>query len=288
MQWQIFMKIIILLNNLMYQEEFEENDDLDLERFSENSNDFNDYFNEISQELEIFENSNQTSIDSNKSLKELEIKERENQNPIRNSFLNKKIENSTQFKSERKFQLTDDNIRKHCKQLLLNNLLNFINNKILELYNYKNDNIFNIKQLKNLNYKIKSETKIKYDIAFLDKTIGEIFSDKISQKITNFPPFHNQIIIKNLLNEENEGIKNYFIKLFNLTFFQCLEHFRGTYFHEELNGMNVLEDELRENNLEENEYKENFEYYFLNYEYIIKNKKPRNKGKSKKILFNKF
>ncbi len=139
------MKIIILLNNLMYQEEFEENDDLDLERFSENSNDFNDYFNEISQELEIFENSNQTSIDSNKSLKELEIKEKEkeNQNPIRNSFLNKKIENSTQFKSERKFQLTDDNIRKHCKQLLLNNLLNFINNKILELYNYKNDNIFN-------------------------------------------------------------------------------------------------------------------------------------------------
>ena len=136
------------------------------------------------------------------------------------------------------------------------------------------------KQLKKLNQKL-SNSNIKFNKEFLFKSIRDIFSDKISSRITNCPPEHNKIIIQSLLNEKDINKKNYFNNLFSLTFFQCLEHFRGTNSYPELKEMNTLKNELKKySNID---YVSNLDYYFHNYEIIINKKKSRKSRKQKEL-----
>ena len=175
---------------------------------------------------------------------------------------------------------SDDNLRRKCKHLILNSLLIFINNKIKELYNNRIGRGICIKQLQALNQKTKSTPNINYNKELIIKTIGEIFSDKISGRFSNFMPDHNQRLIQKLLNEENIDIRNYFTQIFNLTFFQCLEHYRGTKNYSELKEMKVFADDIKDFGEEEN-YIINLQYYLNNFENIINNKRSR---KSKKML----
>ena len=174
----------------------------------------------------------------------------------------------------------EDNIRRKCKHFILDSVFNHINIMIRKLYNNKiGQGIFK-KQLQTLNQKQKSESNIKFNQEFLYKTIGEIFSDKISGRITNFPPDYNKFLIQSLLNEKDEAKKKYFNNLFSLTFLECLEHFRGSKNITILNGMHKLNDILEEYK-EEPDYASNLEYYLNNYEIIINNKKSRKKRKNK-------
>ena len=178
-------------------------------------------------------------------------------------------------------KFSDDNLRRKCKHILLDNLLYLINYKIRILYNNNIGKGILKKELKKLNQKQKSDSNIKFNKEFLNKSIGEIFSDKISSRITNCPPEHNKILIQSLLNEKDINIKNYFNNLFSLTFFQCLEHFRGTHYYPELKEMNTLKNELQKySNID---YASNLDYYFHNYEIIINKKKSRKSRKQKEI-----
>ena len=186
-----------------------------------------------------------------------------------NSFLSQKRKKKNKYK--------DINIIRKCKHLLLEKVLIFINSKIKKFYNNNIRKGIFIKQFKPLNQKQKSESNIKFNQDFLNKTIKDIFSNDICGKYTNFPKDHNQKLMKDLLNENDLNIKDYFTNLFNLTFFQCLEHYRGTKFYNELNGIQLFEEEI--NNYTDIEYIEILKYYFKNYENIVNNKKSR---KSKK------
>ena len=200
----------------------------------------------------------------------LEIYEEE----VENSFLNKKRKDKNKY--------NDTNIRRKTKHLLFDNILNFSNNTIKKVYNNNIRKGILMKQFFPLNTKPKSELNSEYNKELLNKTIKDIFSDVISQKYTNIPKDHNKKLIKDLLNEKDLNIKNYFTNLFSLTFIQCLEHFRGTKFYNELNGMKLLEEEIK-NYDNEKEYAENLQYYFNNYEKIINNKKSRNSKKKNDI-----
>lgn len=193
-----------------------------------------------------------------------------NSNPI--------TQNTNDNVSPHKF--SDDNLRRKCKQILLDNLLYFINYKIRMFYNGNIGKGILTKQLKKLNQKL-SNSNIKFNKEFLFKSIRDIFSDKISSRITNCPPEHNKIIIQSLLNEKDINKKNYFNNLFSLTFFQCLEHFRGTNSYPELKEMNTLKNELKKySNID---YVSNLDYYFHNYEIIINKKKSRKSRKQKEL-----
>ena len=76
------------------------------------------------------------------------------------------------------------------------------------------------------------------------KTLGEIFSQKISSRYTSYPPDHNSSLIKKLTSDEDEdeNKKNYFKNLFGITFVDCLKHFRGSQKREELEGMKEFDD----------------------------------------------
>ena len=72
-------------------------------------------------------------------------------------------------------------------------------------------------------HKIKSS--IESEKLFLLKKLKDIFSENISKRLSNYSQNHNQIIIDLLINEKDEDKKNYFTKLFNLTFIECLKYF---------------------------------------------------------------
>ena len=107
--------------------------------------------------------------------------------------------------------------------------------------------------------------------------IKEIFSGDISARFYNFSKDYNRELIKSLLQDKDEERKHYFIKLFNITFIECLKYFiedEEALNIEELNGfkkISLIKDELIRKH--GNDYVEIFNHYLNNFEGIINNKK---------------
>ena len=199
-----------------------------------------------------------------------------------NSNSNKKLgrkrrdHNSQEVSKHNKF--SDDNLRRKCKHIILDCLMEFINEKIEKLYNGNiGYNIF-IKQLKTLNSIQQSESNIDFNKKFLKKKLSEIFSEPISGRYSNFSPNHNKFLIEKLINEEDEIKKDYFKKLFDITFLQSINHFIGSDNCVELDGMKCF-NEIKEQ-FDEIEYIKVLEFYFNNFEKILMYKKSRNSKKN--------
>ena len=107
-------------------------------------------------------------------------------------------------------KFSDDNIRKKCKHIVLNILFHFINEKINKKYNNQQGKGIFAKKLLAINQKQKSDASILFNKDFLNKSIGDIFSEKISGKYTNFPPYHNKFLINFLKKDEEKMIINIF------------------------------------------------------------------------------
>ena len=182
-------------------------------------------------------------------------------------------------------KFSDDNIRRKCKHLVLKNALDFINDTIKKIYNGNIGNGLFKKELQTLNQSQKSDATINFNKNFLEKTLGDIFSENISSRFTNFPLNHNKLLIEKLMNEKDEDKKTYFNNLFSITFRQCLQHFRGDYYYKELEGLKCFNaikyNILKQCNEDGEEYIETLDYYLKNFEEIINNKRPR---KSKKLI----
>ena len=179
-------------------------------------------------------------------------------------------------------KFSDTNIRRKCKHLVLKSVMILINQKIYNIYGGKIGNGICRKQLKVLNHNQKKNASVKFNQNFLYKKLGEIFSENVSGRYTNFPLIHNKRLISTLINEKDEIKKNYFVNLFNITFLECLKHFRGEIFLKELEGLtcfeNLKEDIKSKCKEEGDDYVEALDYYFNNFEIIVNNKRPRLKN----------
>ena len=102
----------------------------------------------------------------------------------------------------------------------------FINKKIKSLYSYDDEKIIKEKQLFKLKQNQPMSSRIDYNKDFLEKTLGKIFSGDISSKYSCDPLTHNKKLIESLINDKDEKKRNIFINIFNLTFLDCLKHFR--------------------------------------------------------------
>ena len=173
-----------------------------------------------------------------------------------------------------------DNILRKCKHIILSQLMEFINNKIKDIYNGQIGNSIFKKELLTLNKEQKFNSNVIYNQNFLKKNLGDIFSENISTKYSNFFPDHNKKLIMMLRNEEDQNKKNYFEKLFNITFLQCINHFIGIKKVDELNGLKCF-SELKYELNEEKEYIDCIEYLLKNYELITMKKRPKNKKKNR-------
>ena len=152
----------------------------------------------------------------------------------------------------------------------------FINQKIKTIYEYKDDKNLKEKKLFKLKQNESTGPKTDYIKDFLEKTLGVIFSEDISSKISLYPLSHNKKLIETLINDSDEKKRNIFNKIFNLTFSDCLNHFRGSRKIEELEGLNNLDDYLKEQKINnDEEYCTLFKYFVNNLEMIINTKKSR-------------
>ena len=225
----------------------------------------NNLENDINKEI-FYENNNDDKL----SLSQNFIQEEKKENKI---HLKKKRNNkTTKFK--------DDNLIRKVKHILLDNILNFINDKITEFSEHKM--IFG--KLKKICQKERSDGNIEYNKQFLNKTLLDIFSSKITGRITNFLSNYNEKIIDNLLKDKKLNKRKYFNNLFNLTITQSLNHFNGTNYYKELNGMKIMDDEVKKESKGEEEYEIHLKYYFLNFEKIINNKKGKKNKDNKKNI----
>jgi len=178
---------------------------------------------------------------------------------------------------------SDDNIRRKCKHLVLDNDLKFLNEKIEEKYNGNIGHGIFAKKLLIINQKQKLDSSIQQNKDFLKKTLGNIFSENISTKYTIYNQCHNEQLINELTNEKDEVKKKYFKKLFSITFIDSLKHFRGTEKIEELEGMKGFND-IKSKYEDEPDYLKTLEYYIMNYEKILDNKRIRKSKKKEKEI----
>lgn len=171
---------------------------------------------------------------------------------------------------------SNDNLYRKVKSNLLNILYEFINSKIKEEYKYISE--YNLKEniLRKIEHKQVVNSNITFNQNFLSTTLRKIFSVEISHKY-KCDYHHNENLINYLLDEHNEK-REKFASLFDLTFLDCINHFRGTKYFQELNGM-MTYGEFKEKYMDDNDYIKSMDYIVNNYEFIIMNKKSR---KSKK------
>jgi len=182
-------------------------------------------------------------------------------------------------------KFSDDNLIRRSKHFALESVWNYINKKIKILYSNESPNILKKKQLLKLSQKSAERSKVEYNKIFIYKTLGEIFSEDVSTRYSRFNINHNKNLIDNLLNEKDEKKRTTFQKIFKLTFLDCLKHFRGNIFIEELDGMKKFDDYLNETDFGYNsdEYKKILKIFINNYEKIVMEKNPRKKKQKNKI-----
>ena len=180
-------------------------------------------------------------------------------------------------------KFSDDNVRRKCKHLVLKNTMKFLNYKINFLYNGNIGNGIFKKELQTINQSQKSDATINFNKLFIKKKLSEIFSEDISGRFTNLPHDHNKTLIKQLMDEKDEYKKEYFNKVFNLEFIDCLAYFRGEKRIDVLEGLKCFNDMKNEiiNKFKEDgvDYYNTLKYYLDNFEQIINKKKARKSRK---------
>jgi len=246
----------------------------------ENSiNPFKDSINHKNESKDILLDNADTGISNHKREDFINNNLDLNDNEPNKNLLGKKKECSSEMEKHDKF--APDNIIKKIKSIVLDYLFNFINLLINKRYKGNIGHDIDIKQLLKIDKKKILSSTFNKDLLKKKTTLKKIFSGKFSKKYTkSYDLAHNKKLINKLLNDEDEKERDFFKRLFNLTFIRCLNHLAGKEIIKELNGLDSLENILKkfENEIE---YKEHLNYYFSHFGEIIGNSRIK-----KKIMHN--
>ena len=185
-----------------------------------------------------------------------------------------------------------DNLERKIKSIVLKYLREFINKKLEQIYKNKIGKGIMIKKFLEINGRQVADAHINYNKEFIKKTLGSILSDTISSRFTSFKQNHNQLLIERLKTDEDENKREYFEKLFNLTFIDCVNHFIGNEKFEVLEGMTLFEEmksnheELKKMSIkfDDKDYEEYIEVlkdHLERFNSILGRKKGRDRKKNK-------
>ena len=179
-------------------------------------------------------------------------------------------------------KFSTDNLMKKIKSMLILQLLNFINKKISELYNNGIGYGFHKIKLIKPNQEIILHQKRIFNKELLNKTIGEIFSTDTPKKHKNYLSTYNKNLIAKLIEEEDPIKNEYFNGLFNTTFLECLEYFRGdrvnNRYIEGLIKFSELEKDGIFKTIGDDDYIDYLKEYLKCYENIVNSLKSGNKN----------
>ena len=168
---------------------------------------------------------------------------------------------------------------KKIKMLVLKKSYNFINEKIIKIFNNNIGKCICIKQLLPINKFVLYHSSVEEDKEFLNKKLKDIFSS-ISNKFTSVLNTKNKNLIDDLINLEEHG--KYFSELFELSFLDCLEHIRGTKNSELLDELPKIDDIINNEGILDEDEINIYKDVINNYELIIEKKKKRRTKKTKK------
>ena len=221
----------------------------------------------------IYENENPNVTFNSTGDERYYINRQENQN----SLLNKKRQRETNKSEKTHNKFSEDNLKRVCKHLVIENVMKFLNKKIYDAYDGNIGDGILKKELVKLEQSQKKNSKAEFNKEFLNKTMKEILSNNITKKIKKYDQEHNKKLINKLVEEKND----IFEKLFNLTFIECADHFSGNKKIKELDGLTLL-SELKEQIIKKypkdgDSYFQNLEKYMKEFEKRINNAKPKPK-----------
>ena len=130
-----------------------------------------------------------------------------------------------------------------------------------------------------INQEIIIQNNVSENLELLNKTLREIFSGSVSKKVKNYGLDHNQLLIQKIKESKGKARTN---KILDMTFLQCLEHFRKSKMYEELSGLELQYDNMIEemNEKHEKEYMDNFVECLNNYEALYRQKRPKKRHQS--------
>ena len=212
-----------------------------------------------------------TKNQTNNSTKKTETKSKSNKTKLKKKR-GRKSTPDPKAKTHTKY--ADDNLMRKCKGLLLNSVKDLINKNIEPPSDKKI-----IYKILVINHKQIHNSTINFNKYFLNKSIGDIFSDSVSTKYSGVTPEYNKERIKYLIN--NDKKKEFFKELFNLKFIDCLKHFRGDAYYSTLNGLTSFEEVKKnmKNKDSEEQYLEALTKYMKDYENKIcgKNRQKQQK-----------
>ena len=202
-----------------------------------------------------------------------------------NQFLgNKRKNDSKEIKKKQKkthTKYTYDNLKRACKHLVIESARDFINKKIFEEYNGDIGEGILVKKLLTLNQEQKKNSNAEFNKVFINRTLKDILSEKITKRIKYNQEDHNKRVIEKVLQEK----KDKFERIFNITFIECLEHFIGIKQYDELEGLTIFseyKDKIVKKYEEDGEnYYQNLEVFLKEFKERINNSKPKHKRKIK-------
>ena len=99
-----------------------------------------------------------------------------------------------------------DNLKRECKHLVIENVMDFINEKINIAYDGNIGSGLFKKQLMKLNQEQKKNSNIEFNQIFMTKTLKEILSQNITKRIKFYKEDHNKVLIKKLIEEKKRRI----------------------------------------------------------------------------------
>ena len=173
-------------------------------------------------------------------------------------------------KDNSKAGLRNDNIIKKIKTKLLDFSKDLINDSLRES---------NINSFYKINKAFTQNINVYFINQFLYLKLKDIFSNDISPKGKILGNSYNKKLIDKVYKDNK--IKT--INILEKTFLECLEHFRGTKYYEELNGLEEKYKELInefKNKGKGEEYIDQFKYIINNFENDYHKKKGRNTTKN--------
>ena len=109
------------------------------------------------------------------------------------------------------------------------------------------------------------------------RTLGDIFSSRVSSKYTSGVKDHekhNKSKIDKLKSNDDK-----FKKIFDIKYIECLNHFIGKKYNEELEGMNTIQ----ETGFKDEKDKKNLINFAKDYEIILSKSRRRKSSKRKNL-----
>ena len=213
--------------------------------------------------------------------------------PIFNIFKAFKSDNLIQAGRKRKNEESGkhdkycyDNVTRKLKTKLFESILTVLNASINKVQ-IENPKKYSKKILYSRDFFLKVDQEIIKDInvennkKLLKTKLKDIFSKKVSKKVERFGLDYNKKLVEKIYEEKIQGKT---IEILEKTFLECLEHFRGTKFYKELEGLekeytNIIKG-FRDCG-ESEDYIEIFEDLAKRFEDYYENKKSRVSKKNK-------